>query len=319
MRVFLTFDVEVWCDDWHDLARGFPDAYARCVYGGSKRAGHALPRTLETLDRHGLRGVFLVEPLFAARFGIEYLAEIVALILAAGQEVQMHMHPAWADEARPPLLPGATRKRGHMSAYSLAEQTELVRIGSRLLQQAGAPAPVAFRAGSFAANRDTLRALKANGLRYDLSANAVFARSLPDLREDIDMHAAAPVEGLWLLPLSVFRDGFGRLRHAQVGACATSELIRAMEDARHLGRGEFILLSHNFEMLKPGRRRPDAIVARRFEALCRHLAVHAGDMKTCGFADLPPAAPGARVPRLPRVGALPTLRRYGEQALRRLV
>ena len=77
MNVLLTFDVEVWCDGWSDLDRNFKHLFPRYVYGRSRRGAFALPKTLEILDAHGLRATFFVEPLFAYRFGIEPLAEIV--------------------------------------------------------------------------------------------------------------------------------------------------------------------------------------------------------------------------------------------------
>jgi hypothetical protein len=54
------------------------------MYGRSPAGDYALPKTLEILDRNGLKGVFFVEPLFAARFGVEHLATIVDLIRAGG-------------------------------------------------------------------------------------------------------------------------------------------------------------------------------------------------------------------------------------------
>jgi peptidoglycan/xylan/chitin deacetylase (PgdA/CDA1 family) len=43
----------------------------RALYGRSPAGDYALPKTLEILDRNGLKGVFFVEPLFAARFGVD--------------------------------------------------------------------------------------------------------------------------------------------------------------------------------------------------------------------------------------------------------
>ena len=158
MEVLLTFDVEVWCNGWESIEADFPDSFERYVFGHSRRDGYALPRTLDTLARHGLKGIFFAEPLFAARFGVEHLATIVRFIEDAGQEVQLHLHPEWTDEARPALLPGTTGKRQHLTSYSLAEQQTLIAHGLRLLREAGCKPPVAFRAGSFACNPDTFAA-----------------------------------------------------------------------------------------------------------------------------------------------------------------
>jgi len=73
MQVHLTFDIEVWCNGWQQLDQRFPAAFERYCYGRSAQGDYALPKTLEILQRHGLTGVFFVEPLFSARFGASYL------------------------------------------------------------------------------------------------------------------------------------------------------------------------------------------------------------------------------------------------------
>lgn len=85
MNVFLTFDIEVWCNGWDDLDGSFPGSFERYVYGHSADGDYALPQTLAILNKHGLKGVFFVEPLFATRFGAEHLATIVRLIRGAGK------------------------------------------------------------------------------------------------------------------------------------------------------------------------------------------------------------------------------------------
>ena len=104
MNVHLTFDIEVWCDGWDSLDATFPASFERYVYAKSAHGSYALPKTLEILERHGLTGVFFVEPLFAARFGLEYLRTVVDLIRVAGHSVQLHLHPEWVDEIRPALI-----------------------------------------------------------------------------------------------------------------------------------------------------------------------------------------------------------------------
>lgn len=318
MNVFLTFDIEIWCNDWKALDQRFPAAFQRYVYGRSPAGDYALPKTLEILNRHGLRGVFFVEPLFAARFGVEHLAELTGLIRDAGQEVQMHLHPEWTDEIRPPVFPDKPLKRQHLIHYSRDEQTELMRRGLALLAAAGNLAITAFRAGSFAANADTLAAVEACGLLVDASLNMSCPYSGEDVRTEGDFHFPRERAGLQLLPMTVFRDGWGRLRHAQVGACGAQELFDAIEDAAEAGHPCFTILSHNFEMLRPGSSQPDRVVARRFEALCRFLAEHRSAFPTAGLATVPRFEPLPAAPRLASAGRVATLRRLAAQAARRL-
>lgn len=319
MNVLLTFDIEVWCNSWTTLEEDFPTSFERYVFGRSRKGDYALPKTLEILDRHGLRGVFFVEPLFAARFGLEPLATIVELIRQAGQEIQLHLHPEWTDEATTPLLPNVTAKRQHLSYYTRDEQEALIGHGLRLLREVGANAPTAFRSGSFACNEDTFAAVAANGLRFDSSINRTLPVSRPGQAQPLSAGLCEPFvsNGLEIYPMTIFRDGFGRLRHAQVGACSARELIDAMQCAQLDGWNAFVALSHNFELMVPGKTTPDPVVTTRFEALCHFLANNRETLPTAGFNDIPSSPPVRGLP-IPHVGKVSTTIRYLEQGLRRL-
>lgn len=318
MNIFLTFDIEVWCNGWDALDERFPAAFDRYVYGRSRAGEYALPKTLEIMQRHGVKGVFFVEPLFAARFGVDHLAKVVSLIQDGGQEVQLHLHPEWTDEIRPVVFPDKPYKRQHLTYYSFEEQTELLKRGLQLLRDAGAKEITAFRAGSFAANGDTLAAVKACGLRTDASLNMCYPISGADVRPEGDFYFPRLRDGLQLLPMSVFRDGLGRLRHAQVGACSTREFIEAIEASQERKHPCFTILSHNFEMLRAGTAERDRIVAGRFEALCRFLGQNAKHLPTQGMAS-PIRLDMPSIPTdLVSVGKWATAERYVGQLLRRL-
>lgn len=318
MNVYLTFDVEIWCNDWDALDERFPAAFERYIYGRSAAGDYALPKTLEILARHSLHGVFFVEPLFAARFGERHLETVTRLITDAGQEVQLHLHPEWTDEIRPPVFPDKPFKRQHLIHYSRDEQATLLRRGLALLASAGCHDVTAFRAGSFAANADTLAAARACGLKVDSSLNMCYPVSGGDLRGEGDFYFPRRRDGLHLLPISVFRDGLGRLRHAQVGACGCAELSAAIEDAARRGHPCFTILSHNFEMLRSQSSAPDPIVARRFDALCGFLATNRQRFPTAGLAALPDWPDVSAATALARSGRFATLGRLAEQAARRL-
>jgi hypothetical protein len=315
--VLLTFDVEIWCDGWNALDANFPASFARYVYGHTRQGSFALPKTLGILDQHNLKGIFFVEPLFAARFGIQHLKTIVALILDSGHEVQLHLHPEWTDEISPPPLSNVAAKRQFLSYYSLDEQTKLVRLSLELMKAAGASRPTAFRAGSFAANVDTFAALRANDIQLDFSINSTIPVSVADLRDGRDLVSSQVIDGVLSLPMAVFQDGFGSYRHAQICACSADEMIEAIEGAATAGWPEFVVLSHNFEMQKPGSSAPNTIVVNRFERLCEYLDRHRDRLGTTDISGLS-LGPVKQHSSLPQVSRLATLRRYVEQALQRL-
>ena len=317
VNVHLTFDVEIWCGDWAELDARFPAAFERQCYGRSSAGDYALPKTLEILRASGLTGVFFVEPLFSARFGANWLATIVGLIQGARQDVQLHLHPEWVDEISPPILNDVSTKRQHLTHYNTDEQAALIRFGRRLLEDAkGAPISV-FRAGNFAANRDTYRALRANGIGVDSSLNPTYDLSAGTIEGMHDFASQRVIDGVQVYPITVLRDGFGRPREAQVSACSFGELRAALLDAQRKGVRNFVIVSHNFEMLRPRSSVPDWTVVRRFEALCRFLAERPDLFQVGPFSQLH-ATSIAPAEQRPAVAPWLTGHRHMQQAMRAL-
>ncbi|MBC7680701.1 MAG: hypothetical protein H7172_00070 [Ferruginibacter sp.] len=91
----------------------------------------------------------------------------------------------------------------------------------------------------------------------------------------------------------------------------------ALIDAQQQGARHFVIVSHNFEMLKPGSVQPDWVVVRRFKQLCAFLGQHRDLFAVGSFA--PAQAMPAAMLQQPRAGRTATVIRYAEQALRRLL
>ena len=319
MNVFLTFDIEVWCNGWRDLDRSFPTSFERYVYGHSSHGDYALPETLAILNRYGLKGVFFVEPLFAARFGAEHLKIVVSLIREAGQEVQLHLHPEWTDEAIEPIIENCTTKRQHLSYYTLDEQTTLIGHGRNMLEAAGSGQISAFRSGSFAANRDTYEALHRNAIPLDFSLNRCYDVSAPDLLREHGLSTAFVVQGVTTYPVTVIKDGFGKDRPAPISACGFDEFRDALLSAQRAGVSDFVVVSHNFEMLKPGSSLPDWTVVKRFQRLCAFLTQHSELFTVRGVGAGLHRPEGSRLATsAPRASWASTSKRYFEQVQRRL-
>lgn len=316
VNVFMTVDVEVWCDGWTDIDSKFPQAMRRYIYGETAQGDFGIPYQLKTLNDHGLDAVFFVEPLFSARFGLQPLADIVGLIRTAGQEVQLHLHTEWVDEARAALLPGVTSKRQHLRYFTLAEQISLIAQGSDMLERAGAGRPDAFRAGSFGFNRDTIDALAANGILFDSSYNATMFG--PDSGVLPGQLATVPFAcgGVDEYPMTVFRDGARKLRHVQLTACSQGEIESLLLQAAERGDTDFVLLSHGFELLNKRKDSADKVVLKRFHELCKFLDRRRDAFTTRGFAGLARAAVQAQPPLL-STSLWQTGTRIAEQALRR--
>lgn len=300
--VFITVDTEL---TWRHRA---PDGCWRTNFERSiEPAGVGLTYQLETLAAHDLRACFFVDPMPALVYGIEPIARIVAPILAAGQEVQLHLHAQWAA-----LAEGRDPKGIELTSFGRSEQQRLIETARRLLVEAGAPTPTAFRGGSYAANADTLAALAALGFAYDCSHNGSHQPRPSAVPLPPDRIAPAALAGLVELPVTQFESGAGKLRHLQICAASRRELIDALRHAAAERHPLTSIVSHSFELATRDGRRANGLVRRRFEALCRYLDRYRDRHPTVHSRDLEGIALGAKARPMP-ARRLRTARRVAEQ------
>ena len=277
--VFLTIDTEfAWRH--HSAGRDVAAIHALSL----EPAGVGLAWQLETLARHALRAVFFVDPMPALIHGLDPFRRIVDAILEAGQDVQLHLHAQWAGAKADDR---AAHGRFELIDFSRNEQRDLLAGAIDLLAAAGAPLPVAFRAGSYSANDDTLAALVDLGLRYDSSHNGAVhpwpsAIALPQRQ-------IAPVRhgGLIEVPVTVIEDQPGHLRNFQICALSSGEMRAALEHAVAYEHGAVTIVGHSFELANRAGTRANAVHVRRFEALCAMLSEMRDMLPTMHFADEP--------------------------------
>lgn len=290
LKVLLTIDADIfpiskrWKED-----RLVPDI-RRDLYGETGHGAVGLGYQLKTFAEHGLKANFMVESLFSAvpEVATATLETVVRELLRGGHEIHLHPHTEWI-----PHLPGfPVPYRGHLLRdYPLDEQEFILRFARQQLCAAGAPPPIAFRAGGFAANRDTLIALENCGIRYDTSFNPCYGDTDRYLPRPLSFGHATRIGNVLELPVAVFTDRPFHLRPAQLCACSFAEMEHALREAERQGWEFFVIVSHSFEMLsrrwhptKPPRIRQS--VVRRFEHLCSFLGANRDRFPTAGFADL---------------------------------
>ena len=290
MNVLLTIDTEVHAihPDWRSdhLRRDIRRDIEGIV--GNRCAG--IDYQLDLLARHGLKGTFMVEPLFSGAPGVEEgcLSHVVHRLRSAGHDVQLHIHCEWI--ANYPAGAFGFPYRGHLQRYySLSEQEQIIHVASRLLQDSGAPAPIAFRAGGYAANLETMDALAGAGIRFDTSFNVDFAPAKCTLPAPPSLGAAFLMRGVQEYPVAAFEDYPGHFRPLQICACGGRELIHALEQAEQCGWGFVVIVGHSFEMLagrREGKLRIREEVVSRMQQLCMFLGENKNRFRTVGFDDL---------------------------------
>ncbi len=309
--VFLTVDTELM---WRHHCARLP--LAEQVARSIEPAGVGVGYQLAMLARHGLKACFFVDPMPAAIHGVEVVRGIVAPILAAGQEVQLHLHPNWMGAA----VGDGGVAHGVFELVDLdrdAQQALLARAIDWLVE-AGCERPVAFRAGSYAANDDTIDALAALDIDYDSSHNGSAhpwpsGLSLPPTRIAPTRH-----RGLVECPVTLIEEAPGRLRHFQICALSVGEMRAALDHAAHEDHAAVTIVSHGFELANRSGIAANAVHVRRFEALCAMLAERRDTLPTAWYRDRPALRLGQDDCPLP-ADRLRTARRRAEQLWSNLI
>ncbi len=274
-RVLITIDTELTWRPGPNWNR-WESAYARSYEAG----GVGIKYQLRVLAQYALKACFFVDPMPACVFGIEPIKQMVDPILSAGQEVQLHLHPQWV-EARD----GRTTSSFELAAYDEEKQRGLIARARDILVKAGVPEPIAFRAGSYAADDATLRALASLGFIYDSSHNG-HQHPWPS-GIDLPAEQISPVEhaGVIEVPVTLISDG-NSSRHLQICAVSGGELQGAIEHAGRIGVPLVNIVSHSFELANRAGTAPNKVHVKRFEDLCAFLSRERAIYPTAFFSEL---------------------------------
>lgn len=292
--------------------------YARTIACETPDGAVGIHYQIRQFNSYGLKAVFFVDPMAGLVMGQESVDDVVRPILEGGHDVQLHIHTEWlalAGESSPvPLRPDGSGR--NIADFALDEQRVIIEVARDMLIAAGAPAPIAFRAGNYGANDDTLRALAQAGIAYDTS----FTPGIEGGDCAITLTAAnrRPVRhhGVIEVPTGCIENFGGQLRHAQVTAISAREMLGALKHAAASDIDNFTMVSHSFELMCRQRRKTNKVVKRRFEQLCAGIAALDG-VRTATYSDNPPVISKPMPEPRPVLPLNPLLagQRLAEQAL----
>lgn len=245
------------------------------VWGAVNGKSEALGFAVETLQSHGLCGSFFVETVHLTYFPAAEMGGYVRWLHAAGQDIQLHLHPVWS------RFDGARYAAQNDRCADLPEErlAELIVEGAARIRDWCGTEPVSLRTGNFSASTSVYRAMRRAGLH--LASNVCVAVAPPKEAALRLAGGARRIEGVTELPVTCFREhgivGRGRFRPLQVSACSFGEMRALLRALNAAGGAVAIIVTHPFEFLRwsgPqfGRMRPNSTVQRRFQDLCRFLA-----------------------------------------------
>ena len=280
MDVCLTFDVEFSVSGAfarHESQKPKGIEVVECRAGGEE---HGLGFILDTLNRHSLKATFFVETANVSYFGAAPMGEVVRRLLAAGQDVQMHLHPAWSvfkeSNWRDRILSGTPVDR--CADLPIDNFRNLLNEGKRQLIEWGAE-PMAFRAGNMSVGPWMYRELQAAGFRTASNiALAVYPLSDRSLMLESGVHL---IDGVLELPVLTYRSAIGpglkRVKALTIAGISGSNVEDVLDYAHKCGIGTAVVLMHPFDFVERDgdwaeNIRPDPVTKGRFERLCARLA-----------------------------------------------
>jgi len=291
VNVFITVDTE------HSIGGAFqnpklkPVGNGKRVFGKIGDTSYGIPLIMDIADSCRLPITFFVEVLNKYYFGEHESSEVYEYILKRNHDVQLHLHPNYLNFTRP--HPGELYFSDNMFIYDLKDQIDLIHQGKELLIKYGVKSPIAFRAGNFAADNNTLTALKKNGFLIDSSYNNCFLGNL--CRINIKINDASRIEEIWEFPVTNFREfpylGQKKTHPLDINGVSFYEIKSVLEKAPGCGPKNITILLHSFSFIKAydaqyNKMKPRFRAIRRFEKLCRFLAENSQTFKVVTFGSL---------------------------------
>lgn len=216
---------------------------------------------MDELERHGVCGTFFLNVYEVAKHGDEVVARAARMIQSRGHDLELHTHPL-------PMY----RYYG-MSKAPLDQQIAILQKGMSLIAEWTGKNVKAHRAGAFAANADTLRAVEAVGLAADCSLSPGSRVPVPLVSDLGPSDLVCRAGGVWEIPVTYYdqlRVGHWRSsRILDIEASSLPEIKRVTRWAIRHGLPTVCLLMHSFSFCRHGQ--PDQRVIQRFSALLAWL------------------------------------------------
>lgn len=250
------------------------------VSGDIDGKSEALGFLIETLNSHGLKATFFVETAHTSYFPEAVMGYYVEKLKAAGQDVQLHLHPSWLSFEK-----GKLSKKGkvtdHCSELERSRLVEVIAQGCDQIETWTGQRPTGMRTGNFSTALKVFDAMNEAGLKH--SSNICLAVYRPPEAALLVTGGIHSFSGIRELPVTCFSDvgpvGRGKLRPMQITALSVREQIALLQQTHEQERGVVVIVTHTFEFLKKKDfryrgLRPNRLVQGRFGRLCRFLATN---------------------------------------------
>lgn len=327
VNVFITVDTE------HSIGGAFnnpdlkPVGNDKRIYCRTPGGDFGIPMIMSIAEKYGHKISFFLEVLNKHYFEEAESQVVCEYILNREHDVQLHLHPNYLNFKT--RVPSALEFKDNMHVYSLDEQVELIADGKKTLMRYGAPPPIAFRAGNFGADVNTLSALGSCGFLVDSSYNKAFANNPCKLCET-DINDSKRFGKIWEFPVTNFYEKFGkfsRYRPLDLNGVSFRQMKSVLNQAAQKGVRCVTIVLHSFSFIKAldvqhTKIQIRKIVINRFKKLCRFLSENAGQFQVRTFNTIKKkelsAIENGTAYFMPEINPMLTIERHLEQLVDRI-
>ena len=238
---------------------------------------------LATFQEYDVSATFFVEALNTAYFGDGPMGGIVERIASVGQDIQLHVHPAWLHFEKPDWKAqlGEIPPNDSCAGLSLPDLEKIFVKGIDAFGRWGLPKPIALRTGSLHADRNVYRALANLGI--PLASNIGLAIYEPE-EEALRLYGGRTmIEGVMEAPVLTYNDlcmgSWRRKRCWSITATSNWEMKHLLRAARNANVETIVVLTHPFEYIKKKNIQyhnnlQNKINQNRLRGLCEFVAAH---------------------------------------------
>jgi len=292
--VCLTFDVEFTIGGAFSDPLNKQPVGERSVFCEVDGKSQGLGFILDTLSTHSLTATFFVEALNFHYFGDSPMSDIAKTILAAGHDVQLHLHPCWRHfrinnwQTQLSSVP----PNDSMAKRSAEDIREIIQEGIQAFARWGITKPLAIRTGGLEVDKTVYHVMQE--FEVPLASNIGVAISPPG---DHDLHFCSgrhSVAGVLETPVLSYCDlSFRQKKHLKsltITGSSWNETRHLLNNARRKNISPVVILSHPSEFVKHDdvqytQLAPNRLNQSRFEKLCRFLNQNRDDFNVLTFTE----------------------------------
>lgn len=248
MRTIITVDVE---------AHRGSDPVSSFIWGKTANGEeYGLKKMCDIFSEYGYKAIFFVDFAECFDYGEKKIKEVVDYLKTTPHHIGVHIHPDHM----------ADRKRQFLFQYTYDEQYNIIKKCTDLFFKFVGEAPLAFRAGKYSANRDTLSILSKLGYEYDFSE--FYGNPWCGIKPPVCILYPTIIEsGLKEIPVTVFTSVkllsiYQRIDKIDLTMHTTefSKVMSSLKDKNYSDADIIIsLFFHSFSLLK-NRGNPEALL-----------------------------------------------------------